>query len=470
MLVTAETVVVDMVITFRRCGLIERLWYRGGLSADRTPARILLVEDEPAVAAALSETLRDLGYAVLGVAASASVAIARTRLERPDLVVMDIGLAGELDGIHVAEQIASAHAAPIIYVTAHSDDATLRRATATNPAGYLVKPFRGSDLRCAVEIALHRREIESRLQERKQWLAGELHSIGGDAPVGSSIAEALAGWGYEGSAGRVVADIGRLIGGPDRASAPGSPEESPTAHQLNRALEERVVERTRQLIAAQRELEAFTSSLARDLRAPLRGIDGFSQALIEDHAHHLGVEGRGHLDRIRAASARMGRLVDDLLCLSTVATTPLQRRAVDVSAIARAIGGGLQATHAHRSVEIVVAPGLVCDADPTLLAIALEKLLENAWRFTEPRSQGRVEVGTDSQDRSRIIVRDNGIGFDAKAAIRLFAAFERFDAGLSGNGLGLAIVQRIVARHGGRVSAESVPGGGATFGFALGEG
>ena len=240
---------------------------------------------------------------------------------------------------------------------------------------------------------------------------------------------------------------------------------------LNAELEQKVKERTAQLEAANKELEAFSYSVSHDLRAPLRGIDGFSQALLEDYADRLEPQGQDYLLRIRAATQRMARLIDDLLNLSRITRSELRREQIDLSAMARSIADQLRKTAPERQVKFNIADGLKAEGDPHLLRIALENLLGNAWKFTGKVADAEIELGLapSSKDRQTYFVRDNGAGFDMTYAGKLFGAFQRLhDAReFEGTGIGLATVQRIIRRHGGRVWAEAEPGRGATFYFTL---
>jgi PAS domain S-box-containing protein len=237
---------------------------------------------------------------------------------------------------------------------------------------------------------------------------------------------------------------------------------------LNVELERRVVERTAELAAANKELEAFAYSVSHDLRAPLRSMDGFSQALLEDYDGRLDDQGRDYLRRIRAATQRMGRLIDDLLNLSRVTRWELRREPVDLSALARTIAYELPGALPDREIEISVQDGLVAVGDPRLLRTVLENLLGNAWKFSAERNPAIIEVGLAlPDDGPAFFVRDNGIGFDMAYAGKLFAPFQRLHAAYEGTGIGLSIVQRIVHRHGGRIWAHGKPGQGATFYFSL---
>lgn len=237
---------------------------------------------------------------------------------------------------------------------------------------------------------------------------------------------------------------------------------------------ERLAEESRlraaELEASNQELEAFSYSVSHDLRAPLRGIDGFSQALLEDCAGKLDEQGREYLQVLRSESQRMAALIDALLTLSRVSRAEMRRQEVDLSALAQKIAGDLQRAEPERSVEFAIAPGLVAIGDPRLLQVALENLLANAWKFTARHPRARIEFGALQQEGKPIyFVRDDGAGFDMAYAGKLFGAFQRLHSQneFSGTGIGLATVQRIVRRHGGRIWAEGQVERGATFYFTL---
>jgi light-regulated signal transduction histidine kinase (bacteriophytochrome) len=224
--------------------------------------------------------------------------------------------------------------------------------------------------------------------------------------------------------------------------------------------------------AAHRELEAFSYSVAHDLRAPLRGIDGFSQALLEDYADKVDEEGRRYLNFLRQGAQQMGRLIDDLLGLSRLARTELRRSPVDLTALARSVAAQLGKADPDREVEIVIDDSIGGDGDASLLRIALENLLGNAWKFTGKRAAARIEVGTMSAEGETVyFVRDNGAGFDPAYEAKLFGVFQRLHSTheFEGTGIGLATVKRIVNRHGGRIWAAGEVDRGATFYFTLGD-
>jgi len=236
-------------------------------------------------------------------------------------------------------------------------------------------------------------------------------------------------------------------------------------------LEVRVRQRTAELESANRELEAFSYSVSHDLRAPLRSIDGFGKMLLEDYAMKLDEEGRSHLSRVRAAAQRMDQLIEDMLNLSHVTRGELRVAPVNLSRLTQEVAGELARREPERKVRLSVAPDVVVGGDGNLLRIALENLLGNAWKFTARREEAKIEFGMTTQaGRPVYFVRDNGAGFDMAYADKLFGAFQRLHSttDFPGSGIGLAIVQRVIHRHGGRVWAEASVDGGATFFFTLG--
>ena len=236
-------------------------------------------------------------------------------------------------------------------------------------------------------------------------------------------------------------------------------------------LEREVWERTAALRASNQELESFAYSVSHDLRAPLRAIDGFSRALLEDYGDCLDETAGGYLQRVRNGTQRMGRLIDDMLQLSRVTRSDFEREDVDLSALADGIIQQLQESSPRPEMEVLVDSGMVVSGDRRLLGVLLDNLLGNAWKYTATRERPRIEFGSMAQDGERIFfVRDNGVGFDMKYVGQIFVAFQRLHSSneFEGSGVGLATVQRIVNRHGGRVWAEADVGNGAIFYFSLG--
>ncbi len=227
-----------------------------------------------------------------------------------------------------------------------------------------------------------------------------------------------------------------------------------------------------ELAAVNQELEAFSYSVSHDLRAPLRAIDGFSHALAEDYGEQLDTRAKDYLDRIRRGCQHMGQLIDDLLALARVIRKEMRWEAVDLGALSNTVASQLAQADPTRRVEFVVADGMRVLGDPGLLRIALENLLSNAWKFTQQTPAARIEVNVSHKDGERTFcVRDNGAGFDMTHVGKLFRAFQRLHdaAAFPGTGIGLATVQRIMHRHGGRIWAEGEVGRGAAFYFTLKE-
>ena len=239
---------------------------------------------------------------------------------------------------------------------------------------------------------------------------------------------------------------------------------------LNANLERRVAERTAELEAANRELEAFSYSVSHDLRAPLRAMDGFSQAVLEDFGSQLPEAGRRYLHTIRQAAQRMGALIDDLLRFSRLSRLPVKRAAVDHTALVRLVLEELGAPWTERKVEVKLGELPMGEGDAALLKQVWENLLGNALKYTRRREQAVIEIGAKrAEDEDLFFVKDNGAGFDMRYADKLFTVFQRLHRAdeFEGTGVGLAIVQRVVERHGGRVWAEAEVERGATFYFTL---
>jgi light-regulated signal transduction histidine kinase (bacteriophytochrome) len=224
-----------------------------------------------------------------------------------------------------------------------------------------------------------------------------------------------------------------------------------------------------ELERANRELDAFSYSVSHDLRAPLRAIDGFTRALAEDYGATLDERGQEYVQRVCRNVERMGMLIDDLLGLARISRAPVSHNVVDLSALAAGVVADLQAAHPDRVVRVDVAGGLLARGDRRLLNVVLVNLIGNAWKFTSRRADARIELGRQPADEPTFFVRDNGAGFDTQYAGRLFTPFQRLHTTkeFQGTGVGLATVQRVMSRHGGRVWVDAVVGQGATFFFSL---
>jgi light-regulated signal transduction histidine kinase (bacteriophytochrome) len=241
---------------------------------------------------------------------------------------------------------------------------------------------------------------------------------------------------------------------------------------LNAELEQRVQDRTQELAEANRELEAFSYAVSHDLQAPARKISGFAEALVEDYGEALDETARRYADRIAVTSRRMIDLIDDMLRLARATRAEMERRDVDLGALARDVAKAVHEGAPGRAVAWVIEDGVRARADVKLVRIVLENLLGNAFKFTGKRDEARIEFGARQGPDGRThhyFVRDNGAGFDMSKTSRLFGAFQRLhkDAEFAGTGIGLATVQRIVSRHGGRIWAEGAVGEGAAFYFTL---
>jgi signal transduction histidine kinase len=310
------------------------------------------------------------------------------------------------------------------------------------------------------------------------WMVTPINAL--TAAAASMDLDVGRGAGREGQARALHTTLGRYLESPVR---PHTSDEigaltsafngmAERLHHLIGTLDQQVRDRTSQIEAANKELESFSYSVSHDLRAPLRSLDGFSRAVLEDYEGVLDGTGRDYLRRIRNASQHMGQLIDDLLGLAHVSRVGLQRLPVDLTALASAVADDLRQGEPTRHADFIIAAGLHATGDPRLLQVLLQNLLQNAWKFTSTRPTSRIECGQTLHGAAQAyFVRDNGVGFDMAYAHKLFGAFQRLHttAEFPGTGIGLATVQRIVHRHGGRVWAESQLEQGATFYFTLGE-
>lgn len=372
-------------------------------------ATLLLAEDQAAVTTDLGARLAHNGYKVCGIAASGEEALALARLHRPRLALMDIGIRGEMNSIQTAEILRHELDVPVIFLSAHSDEATLQLAKLTFPYGFLVKPFGERELQLSIEAALHKHECE------RQLAAAHLE-----------------------------------------------------IRRLNASIEQGVSERTAELEAALTEIEGFVHAVAHHLRSPLRAMEGYSHLLLTRYAANLPDPALRFPGVIASSAKHMARLVDDLLSFVNLRQQTLSPTRVDVAAAAREVMGELMAAEPGRLVDAHIEELPDCQADPALLRRLLVALLSNALKFSRDRQPAVITVGAQLNQHV-YFVRDNGIGFDPRYADKLFKLFSQLNLpeAYEGTGAGLAMALRIAERMGGRIWVESSPGCGATFFFNL---
>jgi two-component system sensor histidine kinase/response regulator len=378
---------------------------------------ILMVDDQPANLVALEAMLEELGQNLIR-ATSGREALKWLLTHEFAVVLLDVKMP-EMDGFETATLIRqrdkSRHT-PIIFLTAADKSQTQAvRGYAVGAVDYLTKPIVPEFVRSKVSVFVE-------LAKKTELL-------------------------------RRQADLLRA------------------SEQEARELAESQVELVHDLEHKNRELESFSYAVSHDLRAPLRRIESFSQAVQESQGERLDDAGRHYLDRVREASRQMSQLIDDVLYLSRVTRAEMREQEVDLSALVQLLLDRLREAEPDRQVELKIRPGVAVPADGQLLRIALENLLENAWKFTARTPAARIEFGlTHVAGEPTYFVRDNGAGFDMAYADRLFGPFQRLhlQSEFPGTGIGLATVQRIIHRHGGRVWADGMPGQGATFHFTLG--
>ena len=496
-------------------------------------SRVMVVEDERIVAFDLQQRLQSLGYEIAAVAASGDEALRKVAMTHPDLVLMDIRIDGKMDGIETALELQKTSSVPVVFLTAHHEDSTLDRARRTRPYGYLLKPFTEREMHATIQMAIERHRFESALARSEQRLRLALDAadmgildidtetltadIGGrsaqilglsDTPTHTSCATLLSCVDAE-DRDRVRVAFRRSMERDDpyeiefrrtlpdgrrrwiRADGRGFPGRRPRARmvgvlqditeqkitsqritELNDELERTVRARTAELQASLEELNAFSYSVAHDLRAPLRAVLGFSERLKEDFSAQIDEEGQHFIDRVHAAGRRMAEVIDALLALAHLTRVELRREHVNLSEMVDREMQQLAEENPQRAVEYVVARDVLVDADPALLRLVVENLLRNAWKFTSKHPTARVEFGRETTPNGSVyFVTDDGAGFDMSRSSQLFVPFRRLHLArdFEGIGVGLATVQRIVVRHGGTIWAESAPEKGARFNFTLGE-
>jgi two-component system sensor histidine kinase/response regulator len=407
------------------------------------PVDILIAEDSPTQAERLKYTLERQGHRVT-VTSNGRQALEAARAHKPTLLITDVVMP-EMDGFQLCQEIKSdpdLKGLPVILVTTLADPHDVVRGLECRADNFILKPYDERYLLSRIQFVL----LNSELHQREQsgmgveiYFNGRRHFITADR---LQILNLLLST-YEAAIQR--------------------------NRELNRARDELQTVNAA-LEAANKELESFSYSVSHDLRAPLRSIDGFSQALLEDYADKLDEEGKDHLQRVRASTQRMAELIDDMLNLSRMTRSEMRLEAVNLSTVAKTVAAELQRSQPERRVEFVIAEGVVANGDSGLLRVVLENLIGNAWKFTGKHLEAKIEFGLAVQNgNSAYFVRDNGSGFDMAYAGKLFGAFQRLhDAReFPGTGVGLATVQRVIHRHGGQVWAESEVEKGATFYFTL---
>ena len=400
------------------------------------PKRILAVDDSLTYLSELAEQLRQEGYDVV-CAASGAEALELLGVQHVDAILLDFVMPG-LSGKETCLQV-KAHPLwrdiPLLMLTALQEQEAMLEGINAGADDYITKSAEFDVLKARLKAQLRRRQFEDENRVfREQLLRREMEAL-------------------EMQAVRELAET--------RASHIAGLESMNDELRLARD----------EAQALTRELESFSYSVSHDLRSPLRSIDGFSRALLEDCALQLDEQGKRYLGKVCAATARMERLIDDMLALAQVSRKELLIEEVDLSALARQVGEEIQARESGRSVDFNVEDGLEARGDLGLLRILLENLLGNAWKFSAKNAAARVEflAAPSEGGKASFVLRDNGAGFDMAYAGKLFGVFQRLhtESEFKGTGVGLATVQRILRRHGGSIRAEGRPGEGAAFHFSL---
>jgi len=468
-------------------------------------AHILVVDDNADLREYIASILRGSYSVELAIDGHAALAAARRR--RPTLILSDVMMPG-LDGFGLLAAVRAdptLEDVPLILLSARAGEEATIEGLEAGADDYLVKPFAAREL-----VARVRTHVDL---AREREVLGRFFSLSLDMMCIANVdgyfkrvspAFDILGWSKEELLARPflefvhpddreagIAQVARLAEGIptidfeirylckngghrwiDWTAAP----ESGALYAIGRDVTESRNQREALARAkeaaefANRELESFSYSVAHDLRAPLRSIDGFSQALLEDYAGVLDAEGKKYLAFVRESAQQMAQLIDDLLGLSRVTRTELHREDVDLSVLAYASIARLRRHHPERVVDVVIEEGLTNHGDPRLLAVVFDNLLGNAWKFTSKRDDARIEFRREPGDGPPVyVVRDNGAGFDMGFASKLFGVFQRLHPAseFEGTGIGLATVRRVVSRHGGRIWADASVGRGASFRFTL---
>jgi signal transduction histidine kinase len=454
---------------------------------------ILIAEDSATQAEHLRYILEKNGFKVWAVA-NGKDALQFLKRQKPDIVVTDI-LMPEMSGYELCKKIrsdADLKDVPVIIVTALSDPTDVLKALEAEADNFITKPYDENFLVTRIQHIIANKEFRKKSDNEpgvKVFFSGKDYYVTAERTHMLDLLLSTYESAYLQNRDLIKTRIDleklndelevRVLERTMKLSVTNEEllaqieERKRTEQELEtykRRLEELVEERTSELTSANKELESFIYSVSHDLRGPLRAIYGFSEIMMKDIADNLDQKGKRYLSRIHNGTEKMSRLVDDLLNLSKISRQEIRRREVNVSAIAASIIAELREAHPGRIVEVDIKVGLTVFADPGLIEILLSNLLGNAWKFTEKTEHARIEFGTVERD-SKIIyyVRDNGAGFDHKYEGKMFLPFHRLhsEAEFEGTGIGLAIVDRIIGRHGGKVWAEGIEGKGATVYFSL---
>jgi two-component system NtrC family sensor kinase len=413
----------DLDVVLARLAAVLRARTASGVEAESLfgPKRILAVDDSITYLDELGTMLRGEGYDVV-LARSGEEAIEMLAAQSVDCILLDLLMPG-MGGKETCRRIKDSAAVrdiPLILLTALEDRQSMIEGLSLGADDYIAKSSEFEVLRVRVRAQMRRKQFEDEHRRmREELLRSEI--LAATERAARELAETRA----------------RLVGELERKN---------------------------------KELEAFSYSVSHDLRAPLRSIDGFSKALLEDYGDALDEQAHHYLDRVRANAQRMAELIDDLLELSRVTRAEIHREPLDLSRLARSVADEIARSDPSRKVRFVVADGLHANADERLLRVVFENLLGNAWKFTAKTAEPRIEVGAETDaEVTEFFVRDNGAGFDMKLVEKLFAPFQRLHhaSDFPGTGVGLATVYRIVDRHGGRVIAQGKVGEGAAISFTL---
>jgi PAS domain S-box-containing protein len=472
-------------------------------------ARVLVVDDNADLRDYLSALLRPHYH--VETAPDGLAALEAIQLRKPTLILSDV-MMPRLDGLGLLRALRSdpeLRGIPVLLLSARAGEEATIEGLAALADDYLVKPFSARELlaRVRAHVALAR---QREVFERFFMLSLDMLCIAGVDGYFKRVSPAFAALGYApeellrrpmldfihpDDVAPTLAELEKLAcnvptlafenryrckdGSYRWLAWNAAPDPSGTLYAVardvtdNRRAEAELREARDAAEAASRELEAFAYSVAHDLRAPLRSLDGFSLALLEDYHDRLDGEGRQYLTYLRESAQRMAELIDDLLALSRVTRSELHSEEVSLTALAHTTIGRLRQAHPERQVEVEIAAGLTVTGDSRLLAVMMENFLGNAWKFTGKRPRARIEVGatTTGDGRRAYFVRDDGAGFDMAFAHKLFGVFHRLHAAaeFEGTGIGLATAQRVIHRHGGRVWAKAEVDAGATFYFTLHE-